>query len=438
VEALEVTAYTSAAVDQLIAWSQAKFAQTTTQEWETCLNSEKPQVAQPFGAEATLKRALRAHLRTLGFTKNPDGDLILPAGGKEVVRNLHRSQRREKLASAQPFLVRALPRSLKHFANGDEINPVDVKFRLIQVRSDTPEADLFRVATLTWSVPVSPGFGRRIRYLVWDDGHDRLAGVIALGDPVYNLSVRDNIIGWTVHDRAKRLVGLLDAYVLGAIPPYSMLLGGKAVACLIRSREVFDDFTRQYGDSVGVISKAAKHARLLAVTTTSSMGRSAIYNRLKLGDVKYFKPLGFTEGWGHFHITDGLFEKMRAFLRERDHAYADQHKFGEGPNWRLRTIRAALTGLKMKENILKHGIQREVFITTLANNAFDVLHTGDVEPDTSGLLTVSEISDLARDRWLVPRAERGEIDFRSWRREMVPLLIKGKIELPRAVERRTG
>jgi hypothetical protein len=51
-----------------------------------------------------------------------------------------------------------------------------------------------------------------MRYLVWDDGHNRLAGVFALGDPVYNLSVRDTKIGWSVHDRAQRLVGLLDAY----------------------------------------------------------------------------------------------------------------------------------------------------------------------------------------------------------------------------------
>lgn len=130
--------------------------------------------------------------------------------------------------------------------------------RLRLVRSDTPEADLFRVATLTWSVPVSAGFSRRIRYLVWDEGHDRLAGIIALGDPVYNLSVRDNLIDWTVHDRAQRLVGILDAYVLGAVPPYNFLLGGKAVACLIRSRDVYDDFRRAYGKSVGVISKKAK------------------------------------------------------------------------------------------------------------------------------------------------------------------------------------
>jgi hypothetical protein len=230
--------------------------------------------------------------------------LVLPEGGKEIVRNLHRSQRRERLAAAQPFLARALPRLLGNFASGDEIDPKKIQLSLIPVKSGTAEADLFRIATLTWSVPVSPGFGRRMRYLVWDEGHDRFAGVIALGDPVYNLSVRDKKIEWIVHDRAKRLVGILDAYVLGAVPPYSMLLVGKAIASLIRSKDVYDDFTRQYGSSVGVISKVEKKARLLAVTTTSSMGRSAVYNRLKLGGEEYFQRLGFTEGWGHFHITN--------------------------------------------------------------------------------------------------------------------------------------
>lgn len=395
-------------------------------------------VARPFSAEAKLKRALRAHLRTLGFTKDDDGNLILPEGGKEVVRSLHRGQRRERLSAAQTFLDRALPSALPHFADGNELDPAKVRFRLQLIKSGTAESDLFRIATLTWSVPVSVGFGRRLRYLVWDDGHNRLAGVIALGDPVYNLSVRDTLIDWSVHDRSQRLVGLLDAYVLGAVPPYSFLLCGKAVACLIRSRDVYDDFQRAYGGSVGIISKSAKQARLVAVTTTSSMGRSAVYNRLRLDGTRYFERIGFTEGWGHFHITDVLFERMRAFLRDCGHAYADKHKFGEGPNWRLRTIRAALGALDFNENILRHGIQREVFISKLASNAFDVLRTGSVEPDISGLLTVTQISDLARDRWIVPRAERGEIDFRSWRREMIPRLIKGRQELPRVVERLTA
>jgi len=395
-------------------------------------------IARPFGQEAALKRALRAHLRNLGFTKDDSGDLVLPGVGKDMIRRMHRGQRRERLASSQRFLERALPRALPYFASGDELDPRAIKLRLQPVRSDSFEADMFRVATLTWSVPVSVGFGRRMRYLVWDEGHNRLAGIIALGDPVYNLSVRDNLIDWTVHDRAQRLVGILDAYVLGAVPPYNLLLGGKAVACLIRSRDVFDDFRRAYGETVGVISGKIKNANLVAVTTTSSMGRSSVYNRLRLEGTDYFERIGFTEGWGHFHITDALFERMRLFLRERNHAYADKHKFGEGPNWRLRTIRAALGALNFNENILRHGIKREVFISKLAANAFEVLRTGVESPDTSGLRTVAEISDLARDRWIVPRADRGEINYRAWQRDMIPKLIKGRVEMPRATLAETG
>lgn len=389
-------------------------------------------VVRPFESRPALKRALRKHFRELGFTKNSRGDLVLPGSGKDIVRSLHRGQRAEKLISANAFLKAALPKALPSFAEGGEIDPSAIRLTLRRVASETPEADLFRVATLTWSVPVSAGFGRRMRYLVWDEAHDRLAGVIALGDPVYNLSVRDRAIGWDVHDRAERLVGVLDAYVLGAVPPYSFLLGGKAVACLVRSRDIYDDFAATYGGRVGVISGKSKTAALVAVTTTSSMGRSSIYNRLRLSGVEYFEPLGFTLGWGHFHITEPLFEQLRAYLRENDHSYADKHAFGEGPNWRLRTIKAALTRLGMTESLLKHGVQRQVFIAKLAANAFDVLRSGEAEPDLSALRSVAEISDLARHRWMAPRADRGEIDWQGWSRESIPRLIRGEIEPPRA------
>jgi hypothetical protein len=262
-----------------------------------------------------------------------------------------------------------------------------------------------------------------MRYVVWDAYHERLVGIIALGDPVFNLSVRDNLIGWSSADRSERLVNLLDAYVLGAVPPYNMLLGGKAVACLIRSRDIYNDFKASYGRTVGVISGQAKGASLLAVTTTSSMGRSSVYNRLALDGTHYLEPIGYTVGWGHFHITDQLFSELRDYLRVIEHPYADQHKFGQGPNWRLRTIRAALGVIGINESVLRHGVQREVFISTLARNSLNILKTGKGRPNLAGLQTVAEISDLARDRWLVPRAERRP-EFTTWKRAGIESLIR--------------
>ena len=385
---------------------------------------KKNAVAKVFTPEAKLKRAIRTHFTKLGFERANDGTLVLPGEGKNDIRRLHSGQRTEKLQSGAAFLERVSSTLLPHFADGAEIDPARIRLRLVRVHRDTRESDLFRFATLTWSVPVSAGFGRRLRYLVWDDAHDRIAGIVALGDPVFNLSVRDNLIGWNADDRSERLVNLLDAYVLGAVPPYNALLGGKAVACLVRSKDVFDDFKAAYGKSVGIISGNAKKANLLVVTTTSSMGRSSVYNRLQLDGTRYFNPIGYTVGWGHFHITDRLFGDMREYLRLKGHRYADRHKYGEGPNWRLRTIRVALGELGINEAVLRHGIRREVFMATLSDNAIDILKTGKGKPDLSTLRTVEEISELAKARWMVPRAERTK-DYLNWRRAEILNLIAG-------------
>jgi hypothetical protein len=382
-------------------------------------------VVKALTPKELLKRRIRAHFKKIGFTKADDGTLQLPGTDKETIRKLHSGQRTERLNAAENFLNRTLPKVLPYFADGSEIDASKIKLRLVRVYSDTFEADIFRAATLTWSVPVSPGFGRRMRYLVWDNYHDRLAGIFALGDPVFNLSVRDDLIGWDSNDRSDRLVNLLDAYVLGAVPPYNLLLGGKAVACLIRSREVYDDFKRSYGGSVGVISGEAKRASLLLVTTTSSMGRSSIYNRLKLDSTTYFNAIGYTLGWGHFHITDELFSQIRDYLRLIKHPYTSQHKFGEGPNWRLRTIRAAIGEIGINQSVLRHGIKREVFACPFASNSYGILKNGKGKPDLSTLQTVEQISDLARDRWLIPRSERRP-EYRFWSRNHIPDLIIGK------------
>src|SRR5258708_14764158 len=188
--------------------------------------AKKGTIVEAFTPEAKLKRSIRRHFTRLGFTKSNDGTLIWAGSGKEGVRKLHRGQRSERVERSAAFINHALPKALPYFANGCEVDPSRIQLRLVRVFSDTEDADLFRIASLTWSVPVSTGFGRRLRYLVWDEYHGRIAGLIALGDPVFNLSVRDNLIGWNVHDRAERLVSVLDAYVLGAVPPYNMLLCG--------------------------------------------------------------------------------------------------------------------------------------------------------------------------------------------------------------------
>ena len=382
----------------------------------------KSAVVAAFTPEAILKRKIRAHLRKLGFHKGPGGTLVPPSKSKESVRALHYEQRRAGLKKQRAFVQCVLPELQHYFAEGSEVDVSRVEPVLELIKANTWQSDLFRLASLSWSVPVSAGYGRRLRYLVWDKSNNKLIGIIALGDPVFNLKARDDLVGWSASDREKRLVNILDAYVLGAVPPYNMLLGGKLVSCLVRSREVRDDFARKYGKTRGVISRKKKGAQLAIVTTSSSLGRSSVYNRLKLEKETYMRSIGFTQGWGHFHVPDTLFTELRAYLRKRKHKYVDGHKFGEGPNWRLRTIRAAFDALGFKADLLRHGIGREIFICEVALNARKILRGAAVKANYRGLKTVSEIGELARARWIIPRAERRP-DYKIWKREQFRSLV---------------
>lgn len=385
--------------------------------------ASNPKVISLAPKKASLKRKIRRRLRELGFSKSSQGVLETYGKDKNVIRDLHLFQRNERLISNADFLDRQLPSMLQYFASGHEIDPKSIKPVLDRVYPQTWRAKLFRLASLTWSVPVSSGFGRRLRYLVWDAHNKKLIGLIAIGDPVFNLSVRDNSIIWSAHDRATRLVNVMDAYVLGALPPYNKLLAGKMIACLVRSREIYDEFIDVYGNTTGIISGQKKKAKLLAVTTSSSMGRSSVYNRLKLGGVLYFKSIGYTQGWGHFHIPDSLFAELREYLRSVRHPYADMHQFGKGPNWRLRTTRAALEALGLEGNLLRHGIKREAFLCELASNATAILRTGKGSPNLSKLLRVQKISELALERWILPRSQRCP-EYRSWESNSIPKLLQ--------------
>jgi hypothetical protein len=384
--------------------------------------------------ETLLKRRLRAHFRALGFEKDTDGFLLLPDSSKETYRKLHEAQRIEKFNSNKQFIDQNAKSLLGYLASGKDVDPTGIRPRLELIEGGTWQSNLFRFVTHYWSVPVSEGYGRRMRFLVWDDANDKLIGVIALGDAVFNLRARDELVGWNHEQRKDRMANILDAYVLGAVPPYNFLLGGKLVASLIKTKEVVQAFKTKYSESIGIISGKKKCPNLVLVTTTSSMGRSSVYNRLKLENEQFLERVGFTSGWGHFHIPDDIFELMRTYLSEKGDPYANNHGFGQGPNWRLRAIRKTFTLLGMNNNLARHGLVREVFVSHIAKNSIPFLMGEATKPDFTALRSVNEVAELALARWIIPRAERRP-EYRNWCAEWFPqtfcadqaMILKSKI-----------
>ncbi|RJQ08839.1 MAG: DUF4338 domain-containing protein [Dehalococcoidia bacterium] len=343
---------------------------------------------------------------------------------KDSIRLAHGPQRRQRQLAERNWLDAHRAKVLPGFAEACEVDPATMKPVLVPVTAGTPDADLFRAATLLWSVPVSRGYGRRMRYLVRDDANGKIIGLFALGDPVFNLRGRDEWIGWDVAARRERISSVMDLYICGAVPPYNTLLGSKLVASLATSQEVVDRFRERYAGRRGIISGIVKPAELLVITTTSALGKSSLYNRLKLptDPVTEFHEIGYTQGWGHFSVGDRLFMELRDHLLSEDHRYANGHQFGTGPNWRLRTIRAAMKSLGVNDAFLNHGIQRQIFATELSDTSRKQLREG-IKRRRVRRPSADEIAEAGLARWVRPRYAR--LGIPAWSRADLERLLDG-------------
>lgn len=352
-----------------------------------------------------------------GWTVNGKGLSPPTLANKEEIRLQTEPHRLSRAQQERDFISSRGRRLLEHFAAGAEVRPEDFSPRLIRVTCGSLEADLFRFATLFWSIPVSRGYGRRMRYVMMDEANSKVVGILALGDPVFNLSPRDRHIGWDAKEREQRLYHVLDAYVLGAVPPYNRLLCGKLMALSALSNEIRADFKAKYRSNRTVIGARTRKASLVMITTTSALGRSSLYNRLRLPGEKEaaFLRVGYSTGWGHFHIDDATFTKIRAWLRGKNDPYADGHAYGEGPNWRFRTIRRAFDLLGLKPQLLKHGIQREVFLAPLAKNYARFLK-GEHKAPRYHDRPFADLVEFFKNRWMLPRSTNNH-EWKAWTRQ---------------------
>jgi len=273
-----------------------------------------------------LRSAIRRSLRAQGFRIAGNRVSFRQRRDKRSIRKRHEHAVEKRIVRAEAALAGDEAELLGYIASGNEVEPNQIKPRLVQVEPDTIESKLFRYACLHWSIPISDGYGRRLRFLIFDDYNNKLIGLFALGDPVYAIKARDEWIGWDSKAKAARLYHVMDAYVLGAVPPYSRFLAGKLVALATVCDEVRKAFAKRYGNRASLISGKKRKPHLVLVTTTSALGRSSLYNRVKFKSRLVFRAAGFTGGWGEFHFSDGVYEDLSTFARKQCLPTAKQEK----------------------------------------------------------------------------------------------------------------
>jgi hypothetical protein len=237
-----------------------------------------------------------------------------------------------------------------------------------------------------------------------DEHNDKLMGIFGLTDPVFNLKSRDEWIGWSTKEREERLKQVMDAYILGAVPPYNDLLGGKLVASLACSNEVRHDIREKYGGKESIISGEIQDGEVVLLTTAAAWGKSSMLSRLQYRDRLMWEHVGWTSGYGHFHLDSGLADKMKKYLKQIDDPEVEKNEPGDGPSPKLRYMRRCLNILNIDQSVMEHGIQRGFYAAPLAKNFKSVLCSGE-NPDYYDM-PEEDIFDFFRERYLLDRAQR--------------------------------
>jgi hypothetical protein len=304
-----------------------------------------------------LKIAIIQSLRKQGYRVR-DGIIQLPDNPtKNDFRALNKLALQKKLDVSGPGVRPYEDRLIQYIANGNEVVPSAIRPKIVVVKPESEYELLFRYACLHWSIPVSAGYGRRLRFLVFDENNGKLIGLFGLGDPVYSMQARDRWIGWDKENKAQRLYHIMDAYVLGAVPPYSFLLGGKLIAMLVCSNEVRHAFRNKYNGRESLIRQETRPPYLVLVTTTSALGRSSIYNRIRINGHQYWTSLGFTQGSGEFHFSNGVYGDIRAFVEKNCEPTAKHVAWGTGFRNKREVVRKCLSHIGLSADLIYHGIR---------------------------------------------------------------------------------
>jgi hypothetical protein len=284
-----------------------------------------------------------------------------------------------------------------YFAKSEELDILKVEPYLVPVQDDYT-SKVWSYALTNWSVPVSAGYGRRMRFLVFDKQNEKLIGVFGLCDPLIGSVIRDKFIGWNREQKIERLYNCLTAYILGAVPPYNRILGSKLVALTTMFPKVRELFREKYKNNQTVISDKHKLPELAFIDTYGAFQKSAIYTRLL-----NWKFVDYTKGQSHIHLTaNGSWETITKFVPEDRF---DTYGYGQGSNWKLRTLRIGLENLGFDEHLLSIGWKRAYYVCPLATNWKEFLTMKHKKPKFLKH-TEKDLINEWRNRWVIPRLEK--------------------------------
>jgi hypothetical protein len=175
----------------------------------------------------------------------------------------------------------------------------------------------------------------------------------------------------------KKSVNLVNISTCVGIPPFCFNYnGGKLVAMLMFSKEVYDYYVKKYNDP------------LVCLVTLSLYGKSVQYDRLK--ELKF---LGYTEGIGSSHVPEELYQAIDKYIK-------DNNLPAKKLINRMHKIDYICKYLDTKNKLCKHGIKRGIYIGFTNNHDIAKKFLNNESSSYSpNLKSVDEIGKYWKDRW---------------------------------------
>ena len=368
---------------------------------DTAIRINAPQSASPLRALTVARltaaeRALRVSIADAAWAAQQASS----TGDKALLQEVHLRAKSASSRTDAAALLKLLAKRGSWFKPAQSIDVRLIEPRLLIV-NDTLTRDLWSLGRSYWSLPFNKGYGRRLRFVVIDAFHENLIGLIGLQSPPADLACRDQLFSFPNNEKLRYINQTMDAYTVGAIPPYSALIGGKLCAGLLASDTVRQAYWRAYAGSRSIVEGSLADQPLVAITTTSAFGRSSQYNRLKYKERLLAQHIGETKGYGMLHL-ERLYPEITAVLESRGLLVSGG--YGNGPKVRWQNASRAMHLLGLSNSLLLHGLKRPVYLFPLV----DALAKGMSGDGFGASLPLPELdySEFWRERWAVPRAVR--------------------------------
>jgi len=183
--------------------------------------------------------------------------------------------------------------------NIDDVKKIKIGLEFVETQE---QKDLFKYFhTKVASYKYASSVGKRIKVLIKDSITNKYLGLLTLASELINIAVINDYLKKNLNTNHKNVINnILNIRCCISIPPFSFNFnGGKLLATLAFSKEIFDYYNSKYND------------KLIGLSTMGLYGKSIQYDRNK-----YLKYIGKTKGFTVKHIDSKIISDGRVYLKK--------------------------------------------------------------------------------------------------------------------------